>query len=399
VRPSPVRAVVLSFALACVAVWPNPAAAQAGRAELTGEVRDQAGAVVPGCRVTVTNTATNVAVSVTTGPKGAYNVPYLLPGSYRILAEATGFRSSARDGVHLATGERVRIDLALAVGTFTEAASVTADASLLQTESSGLGEVIPNRAVIQLPLNGRSFLPLVALVPGVALPPGSAFPRLNGGRPRVNEYLYDGISVLQPEPGTVPYFPVIDSIQEFKVVTNSPPAEFGRFNGGVINLSTKAGSNQFHGSAFEFFRNESLNARNLFAPSTPANPDKPEFRRNQFGFVLGGPIQKDRTFFFVDYQGTRQSVGRVRISTVPTARARAIPSPPTPSPRSASTRWPLRSWTAIPSRTCRGPPTTTGGSRTRATTRTSTTCASTIASPTPICCSRGSATSGTSPTR
>jgi len=321
-RPSPERVVVPLLALACVTGWPSPGAAQAGRAELTGEVRDQAGAVVPGCRITVTETATNVAISVTTGSQGVYNVPYLPPGSYRILAEATGFRSSARDGVHLATGERVRIDLALAVGAFTEAASVTADASLLQTESSGLGEVIPNRAVVQLPLNGRSFLPLVALVPGVALPPGSAFPRLNGGRPRVNEYLYDGISVLQPEPGTVPYFPVIDSIQEFKVVTSSPPAEFGRFNGGVINLSTKSGSNQLHGSAFEFFRNEALNARNLFAPGTPANPDKPEFRRNQFGFALGGPIQKDKTFFFVDYQGTRQSIARVRISTVPTTLQR-----------------------------------------------------------------------------
>ena len=227
-----------------------------------------------------------------------------------------------REGVQLATGERVRVDLTLAVGTFSEATTVIADASLLQTESSSLGEVIGNRSVVQLPLNGRSYLPLVALVPGVALPPGSAFPRLNGGRPRVNEYLYDGIAVLQPEPGTVPYFPVIDAIQEFKVVTNSPPAEFGRFNGGVINLSTRAGANQLHGAAFEFLRNEGLNARNLFAPSTPANPDKPEFRRNQFGFVLGGPIQKDQTFFFVDYQGSRQSIGRVRISTVPTALQR-----------------------------------------------------------------------------
>jgi hypothetical protein len=310
------------LALACVAGWPRASTAQAGRAELTGEVRDEAGAIVPECRVTVTEVTTNLAVVVTTGPPGIFNVPYLRPGSYRIAAEASGFRPSVREGVHLATGERVRIDLTLSVGAFTEATTVTADASLLQTESSSLGEVIGNRSVVQLPLNGRSYLPLVALLPGVVLPPGSAFPRLNGGRPRVNEYLYDGISVLQPEPGTVPYFPIIDAIQEFKVVTNSPPAEFGRFNGGVINLSTKAGSNQFHGSAFEFLRNEKLNARNLFAPITTANPDKPAFRRNQFGFVLGGPIEKDRAFFFVDYQGSRQSIGRVRISTVPTALQR-----------------------------------------------------------------------------
>src|SRR4029079_5530033 len=138
------------------------------------------------------------------------------------------------------------------------------DAPLLQTETSSLGQVITNRSVLQLPLNGRSFLPLVALVPGVALPPGSASPRLNGGRPRVNEYLFDGISVLQPEPGTVPYFPIIDAIQEFKVVTNAPTPEVGRSKRVVINLSPRAGGNELHGAAFEFLRNEALNARNLF---------------------------------------------------------------------------------------------------------------------------------------
>ncbi|HXY39847.1 MAG TPA: carboxypeptidase-like regulatory domain-containing protein, partial [Vicinamibacteria bacterium] len=319
-RTSTLRA--LTLVSGCLAAWPASTFAQAGRAELTGEVRDQAGAVVPDCRVTVTELATSQATVVTTGAEGLFNVPYLRPGSYRIEAQTPGFRPAVRDGVQLATGERVRIDLSLAVGTLTEATTVTADAPLLETERSSLGEVITNRSVVQLPLNGRSYLPLVALVPGVAFPPGAAFPRLNGGRPRVNEYLYDGISVLQPEPGTVPYFPVIDAIQEFKVVTNTPQAEFGRFNGGVINLSTRAGGNELHGAGFEFLRNEALNARNLFAPATPDNPDKPEFRRNQFGFVLGGPIVKDETFFFVDYQGSRQSVGRVRISTVPTALQR-----------------------------------------------------------------------------
>jgi Carboxypeptidase regulatory-like domain len=301
---------------------PRLGLAQAGRAEVTGEVRDEAGAVVPNAQVMVTEISTGQSVVVTTGPQGVFDVPYLRPGPYRVAAEAHGFRPSAREGLEFATGERVRVDLTLSVGGFAEATTVRADASLLQTETSSLGEVVSNRDVLQLPLNGRSYLPLVALVPGVALPPGSAFPRINGGRPRVNEYLYDGISVLQPEPGTVPYFPIIDAIQEFKVVTNGPPAEFGRFNGGIVNLSTKAGSNELHGSAFEFFRNEALNARNLFAPSTASNPDKPDFRRNQFGFVLGGPVEKEKAFFFVDYQGTRQEIGRVRISTVPTALQR-----------------------------------------------------------------------------
>ena len=181
----------------------SPAFAQSGRAELTGEIRDEAGAVVPDGKVTVTAVATGQAVSVITGPEGTFNVPYLRPGSYRVEAEAPGFRRSVREGVQLATGERVRIDLVLAIGAFTEATTVTADAPILQTETSSLGQVIPNRSVRQLPLNGRSFLPLVALVPEW-LSAGSAFLRLNGGRPRVNEYLFDGISVLQPEPGTVP---------------------------------------------------------------------------------------------------------------------------------------------------------------------------------------------------
>ncbi len=147
------------------------------------------------------------------------------------------------------------------------------------------------------------------------MPASSPLPRINGGRPRTNEYLFDGISVLQPEPGQVAFFPVIDAIQEFKIESNSPPAEFGRFNGGVINLTTKSGANAFHGDGFEFFRNEALNARNYFQSTIPT---KPAYRRNQFGGTAGGPLVRDHTFFFVDYQGQRQSIGRTQISVVPT---------------------------------------------------------------------------------
>jgi hypothetical protein len=176
-------------------------------------------------------------------------------------------------------------------------------------------------------LNGRSFITLATLVPGVAVPPPPAapLPPINGGRPRTNEYLFDGISVLQPEPGQVAFFPTIDAIQEFKIESNSPAAEFGRFNGGVVNLTTRAGTNALRGSGFECLRDESLNARNMFAPR---NGPKPEFDRNQFGGVAGGPIRRDRTFFFADYQGQRQSIGRTAISTVPTLlqrRSREVP--------------------------------------------------------------------------
>jgi hypothetical protein len=292
--------------------------AQAGQAELTGEVRDQAGAIIPDARITLTEVRSSRSYTSNSGSSGVYTFTNLRPGLYNIALDVTGFKRYAREGFTLATGERVRLDIDLEVGTVSDSVTVTGDASLLRTESGGLGQVVNEKKIVALPLNGRSFIPLVALAPGVALPPGSAFPRINGGRPRTNEYLFDGISVLQPEPGQVAFFPVIDAIQEFKVEINSPSAEFGRFNGGVVNLTTKSGTNEFHGSVFEFLRNEALNARNLFAPRTAANPDKPVFRRNQFGFVFGGPIFRNRTFFFGDYQGTRQQIGRVRISTVPT---------------------------------------------------------------------------------
>lgn len=292
------------------------ASAQTGQAEVTGEIRDQSGALVS--TVTITFTETRTGQKLTTNGSGVYFLSKLKPGDYSITAEAPNFKRFIREGVQLATGERVRLDIVLTPGEITDSVTINADASLLRTESSSLGQVINQRKIVDLPLNGRSFIQLVALVPGVAAPPGSAFPRLNGGRPRVNEYLFDGVSVLQPEPGQVAFFPVIDAIREFKVETNNPSAEFGRFNGGVINLTTKSGTNELHGSAFEFLRNEALNARNLFAPATVANPGKPVFRRNQFGGVIGGPIIKNKSFFFADYQGTRQLIGRVRISTVPT---------------------------------------------------------------------------------
>ncbi|PYV87241.1 MAG: hypothetical protein DMG05_17980, partial [Acidobacteria bacterium] len=292
--------------------------AQVGSTELTGEVRDQTRLVIAGATVALTNAQTNQRYGSRTKTGGVYAFTHLKPRVYTLTIEAPGFKRFRQDGLRLATGERVRLDVELVIGDVSETLLVTGETPLLRTETGSLGQVIGNRTILDLPLNGRNFVPLVALSSGVALPPGSSFPRINGGRPRVNEYLYDGISVLQPEPGQVAFFPIIDSIQEFKVEANSPSAEFGRFNGGVINLTTKSGTNELHGSVFEFLRNEALNSRNLFAAATSANPKKPLFRRSQFGFVLGGPLIKDKTFFFADYQGTRQDIGRVRISTVPT---------------------------------------------------------------------------------
>lgn len=300
--------------------------AQAAKAELTGEVRDAAGGGVAQATITITQIETGNKIIAMTSAGGVYTITNLAPGLYTVTVSAPSFQRFVQEGVRLNTGERIRVDVALTVGDVKAEIKISADASLLRTESSSLGQVIPNRRIVDLPLNGRNFFSLITLAPGVAAPPpttaGPALPRLNGGRPRVNEFLYDGISALQPEPGQVAFFPIIDAIQEFKLETNALSAEFGRFNGGVINLTTKSGTNDLHGTVFEFLRNEALNARNLFAPATAANPKKPVFRRNQYGFAAGGPVIKERTFFFGDFQGTRQSIGRVLTSNVPTLAQR-----------------------------------------------------------------------------
>jgi hypothetical protein len=311
----------LSFiaAICLIAALSSPVSAQVSSTTITGVVRDQAGAAVPAATVTVTNIETNRQRIVATTSDGVYTAPGLLPGSYRVDVELNGFKPLRREGILGATGQTIRLDVVLSVGDVKEQVTVRGDAPLLRAESPSLGAVIENAQVVQLPLNGRSFITLATLAPGVALPPGTQLPRINGGRPRTNEYLYDGISVLQPEPGQVAYFPIIDAIQEFKIESNSAPAEFGRFNGGVINLTTKSGGNAFHGNAFEFFRNEALNGTNFFQTALQTKPD---YRRNQYGGTFGGPLVKDHTFFFVDYQGQRQTIGRTVTSTVPTVLQR-----------------------------------------------------------------------------
>jgi len=301
--------------LALLVAGAVPLRAQLGAGEITGTVTDQDGAALAGATVTVTHVATNRSRSVVTSRQGVYTAASLLPGEYRIDVSRAGFKQIQRTHVRLSTGELARLDFSLPIGEIREQVTVTADAAIARQETASLGLVIEQEQLVQLPLNGRSFITLASLAPGVALPPTSPLPRINGGRPRTNEYLFDGISVLQPEPGQVAFFPVVDAIQEFKIESNSPAAEFGRFNGGVINLTTRAGSNAFHGVGFEFFRNQALNAVNYFQA---ANTTKPDYRRNQFGGTFGGPLRRDRTFFFADYQGQRQAIARTVTSTVPT---------------------------------------------------------------------------------
>jgi len=313
------RSIALTIVWVCLGGL-QPVGAQVAAGEITGLIRDQDGAAVPGAAITVTETRTNVQRVVVSTGQGVYTAPSLTPGEYRIDIELAGFKPVRREGIRLATGEKARIDFSLSVGNVQEQVTVVArDSAIVRAETGSLGTVVENEQVVQLPLNGRLFIMLASIVPGVALPPNSVLPRINGGRPRTNEYLFDGISVLQPEPGQVAYYPVVDAIQEFKIESNSPPAEFGRFNGGVVNLTTKAGANTLNGNVFEFFRNENLNTRNYFQKS---NPEKPDYRRNQFGGMLGGPVARNRTFFFADYQGQRQQIGRTVTSTVPTVLQR-----------------------------------------------------------------------------
>jgi len=268
----------------CVAGSTSPVLAQVAAGEITGFVRDPSGAAAPGATITVTEISTNTRRVVVSGAQGAYTSPSLAPGTYRIDVDLPGFRPVRRSGIRLSTGEKTRIDFDLAVGNVSEQLTVDADAPILRAETPSLGTVVGHEQVVQLPLNGRAFITLAGLAPGVALLPNSQLPRVNGGRPRTNEYLFDGISVLQPEPGQIAFFPVIDAIQEFKIESNSPPAEFGRFNGGVVNLTTKSGANVLHGDAFDFLRNEALNARNFFQSAIATKPD---YRRQQFGGTLG----------------------------------------------------------------------------------------------------------------
>jgi hypothetical protein len=293
--------------------------AQAGRAELFGAVVDPSGLAVAKAKVAAEDQATTAKYAVLSDERGEYHIVGLPPGEYVLSVEQPGFHTYHRSGIVLRLADRTAIDVKLEVGQPTQTVDVRAAAPLVQTASGEVSENVEEKKITTLPLDGRNFIPLVTLSPGVALPNGQLLPRINGSRPRTNEYIYDGISVLQPEPGQVVYYPVIDGMEEFKLNVNSYSPEYGRSNGGTVMVVGKSGSNELHGSVFEFFRNEALNARNLFAQPGP----KPEFRRNQYGMTLGGPIQSNKTFFFVDWQGTRLRTGITRFSVVPTVAQRS----------------------------------------------------------------------------
>ena len=308
----PLFAALLAFSLPCFG--------QAGKAELFGTIQDPQGLAVAKGEGDRQEQATGARFDVITDDRGEYHLLGLAAGQYVLTVEKPGFRPYRQEGITLRIGDQIRLSIKLALGESTQSVEVTAQASLLETASGSVGYHVSQPQLETLPLDGRNFIPLVALSPGVALPGGgSLLPRINGSRPRTNEYLYDGISVLQPEPGQVAFYPIIDAMEEFKLNINAYSPEYGRSNGGTVMVIGKSGSNQFHGTLFEFFRNEDLNARNYFAQ--PGR--RPEFRRNQYGLTVGGPIRTNKTFFFADWQGTRLRTGITRQSVVPTVAQRS----------------------------------------------------------------------------
>ena len=292
---------------------------QAGRAELFGTIQDPTALPIAKAKVAAEDQATMVRYEVATDEHGEYHILGLPPSQYVLIVEQPGFRTLRQSGITLRAGDRTALNVRLQIGQPTQTVDVVADAPLLHTDTGDVSFNLDQKKVETLPLDGRNFVPLITLSPGVELPnsaPGTVpLPRINGSRPRTNEYMYDGISVLQPEPGQVAYYPIIDAIEEVKLNVNAYSPEYGRSNGGTIMVIGKSGSNQFHGDLFEFFRNRDIAARNVFAQPGPA----PEFSRNQYGLTLGGPIQTNKTFFFVDWQGSRQETGITRFSVVPTA--------------------------------------------------------------------------------
>lgn len=321
------------FFLAITSVW-----SQSSTATLQGLISDASGAAVPGAEVSIVNLGTNIARKFSTSNSGIYSFPLLPPGTYRMEVMKNGFKPLTRDGVLLQVSDRVSLDLMLEVGTATDRVTVEASAPLVNTTNATLGQVIENRRIIELPLNGREPFSLAALAPGVLPTPSAGFVHLGGSVPSINgasnftsEVTVDGMPNTTPRNGPrnsfLIYTPSVDAVSEFKVETNALSAEFGRFNGGVISVVTKAGTNQFHGTLYEFLRNSKMDANSFFA--NRAGVPLGALRRNQYGFTLGGPVVlpklyngKDRTFFFMDYEGFRESQLATSAFTVPSTLER-----------------------------------------------------------------------------
>src|SRR5262245_46780939 len=306
------------------------ALAQVQTGRIVGTVADAQKAALPNATVTVTEAATNQTVTVTTNERGDFVVTPLNPGFYRVSISSPGFQKTVINSVEVQVGQSARVNVGLKVGEVTSTVEVTSSAPQLDTESGTLGHVVTNTQIVNLPLNGRSYYELARLTPGAALLPGGgnllriranfiSGTAISGVRGRQTTFLMDGVDVTDHHQGGSLIQTSIDALQEFKVQQSAYSAEFSHA-GGLLNGSTKSGANDFHGGLFEFLRNDKLDARNFFAR------EREVLKRNQFGGTFGGPVSlpklysgRDRTFFFVSYEGMRERQGLVFNSVVPTA--------------------------------------------------------------------------------
>jgi Carboxypeptidase regulatory-like domain/TonB dependent receptor len=342
--------VSLCVLFVAIAYFCQPAPAQVAGATLKGEVTDPTGSFVPKAQVSIIDVATGVAHNVTTDSAGVYAAANLRPGQYQVRVSATGFAVEVRSGITLAVGAQQVLDISLRVGQMSQEVQVTGEAPTVELASSEISGEVNSATVRELPLNGRSWTDLATLQPGVSqinTQPsftvgadrgnrgfGSQI-SVSGSRPQMDNYRLDGVTMngySNAAPGSVTGEKLgVDAVQEFSVITTNQGAEYGRTAGGVVNAVTKSGSNQFHGTGYEFLRNSALDAKNFFDDPNSAIPP---FRRNQFGASAGGPIIKDRTFVFGDYEGVRQFQGHSVLVTVPSRNARLgiLTSGGTPGP-------------------------------------------------------------------
>src|ERR1700690_2939519 len=304
---------LMALSLCIAANW---ASAQVNTADILGTVTDAGGAVIPNVKVTAVNTATNETKVATTNATGDYIFNLLPSGQYTVTAEAPSFKK-ATISLNVVSGDRARANVQLQVGDVTQTVEVAAQSPALQTDSATLSTVVGAQSVQDLPLNGRNYVTLVQSTVGVVIGPSNSI--LSGTRPDerrqtaniaangqnevFNNQMVDGMDNNEREQFTILMRPSIDMIQEVKVDTNSYPAEVGRAGGAVVNLLSKSGTNEWHGGAYEYLRNDKLNANDFFSNLTGV--PRPEYRQNQFGGSFGGAIRKDKTFFFGDYEGLR----------------------------------------------------------------------------------------------
>jgi len=317
---------LLFVALICC----NPA-----RADVTGSilgvVHDPTQAVVAGARIVATNADTNLTRETVSAVDGSYRFLALPAGTYKVAATASGFQQFVTTDIDVKVNDQLKIDITLQVGSVQQEVDVTANAVQVETASTQLGDVIESKKMLALPLNGRSFIDLLGLQAGVAPASsgtigtdrnvsgmlGTGNLSVNGQRETANAFLVNGGDVSEGRNLGAGLIPNLDSIAEFRLITNSFDAEYGKFSGAVMNAITKSGTNAIHGDAFEFLRNDTLDARNFFVAN------KSELRRNQFGYAIGGPFWKNKLFWFTDYQGTKQVQGdETGIVSLPTLAER-----------------------------------------------------------------------------